>query len=91
MNYMCCICKETVSPQVPPASEGNSETLRLDPFALILVTNIDKDRHEQKEQTFYCHFSCFRRTVNDDSFLYVMDPNFSKVGEVEDEESPDDR
>jgi hypothetical protein len=57
----------------------------LDPCALILAAHIDKDWRDQKEQIFYCHFECFRKVVANDSLLYIMDPDYSTHGEVEDE------
>ena len=65
--------------------------LPLDPCALVVVSNIDKERHEQKEQTFYCHFECFRKVVADDSYLYIMQEDFSTIGECEDERASEDR
>jgi hypothetical protein len=57
----------------------------LDPCALVLVTNVDRDRGDQKEQEFPCHFECFRGLIGDDSLMYIMQPGHSTVGEVEDE------
>ncbi len=78
MDYECCICKNTVS------SEGG--TALLDPCALILVSNIDQPRENQKEQQFFCHFECFRRLVNNDGVMYIMDSDFPTVGEIEEDE-----
>jgi hypothetical protein len=50
------------------------------PCALIVVSNIDKDRNDQKEQEFYCHFGCFRRLVNNDGILYIMEPDHLTIG-----------
>jgi hypothetical protein len=57
----------------------------LDPCALIIVAHIDKEWRDQKEQTFYCQFDCFRRLVNHDGLMYIMQSDFSTNGEVEDE------
>jgi hypothetical protein len=71
-----------------PESGPHGHTL--DPCALVLVAHVDREWRDQKEQTFYCHFECFRRLVDDDSAMYVMDPDFSTNGEVEDERDDKD-
>ena len=82
-KYECCICKETVS--------GESRASLLDPCALILVSNIDQPRENHKEQQFYCHFECFRKLVNRDGVMYIMDEGFPTVGEIaQDEANCDD-
>jgi hypothetical protein len=81
-NYLCCICKQSL-----PVSGEQAHFL--DPCALVLVAHIDKEWRDQKEQTFYCHFACFRRLVRDDSCLYIMEPDFSTNGEVQDEQAPE--
>jgi hypothetical protein len=78
VEYQCCLCKDRVS-----ATDQQSE---LDPCALILISNIDKQRGDQKEQEFFCHFECFRKTVNNDGILYIMDRNVATVGENESDE-----
>jgi hypothetical protein len=75
MDYECCICKNTVS------SEGGAELL--DPCALILVSNIDQSREYQKEQQFFCHFECFRKLVNNDGIMYIMDIDAPTIGEID--------
>lgn len=65
---------------------GGPQQHRLDPCALVIVAHTDRDWREQKEQTFYCHFECFRKVVGDDSVLYIAEPDFSTNGEVEDEQ-----
>jgi hypothetical protein len=83
VDYECCICKDTVS------SERKSSTL--DPCALVIVSNIDQPRENQKEQQFFCHFECFRKLVNRDGVLYIMDSDFPTIGEMDaEEDSPED-
>jgi hypothetical protein len=77
-GYFCCICKGSVP------YNGPHEHV-LDPCALVIVGNADKDWREQKEQTFYCHFECFRRLVADDGVLYIKDADFETNGVVADE------
>lgn len=69
--YQCIFCGQGVAPG------------ELDPCALVLVARIDRDRAEQKEQTFYCHLSCLRgRSALGAGTLYITDPDFPTVGEV---------
>ena len=77
-KYECCICKKTVS--------GESRASLLDPCALILVSNIDQPRESHKEQQFYCHFECFRKLVNNDGIMYIMDIDAPTIGEIEQDE-----
>jgi hypothetical protein len=84
IDYECCICKETVS--------SGRESSTLDPCALVVVSNIDQPRESQKEQQFFCHFECFRKLVNRDGVLYIMDSDFPTIGELaaEEETPPED-
>jgi hypothetical protein len=49
------------------------------------VGNADREWRDQREQTFWCHFECFRRLVGDDGVLYIKDADFSTNGEATDE------
>ena len=51
--YRCCPCK-----QLMPREGGPNRPF--DPSDLVLVTNVDRDRRDQKEQDFPCHFEGFR-------------------------------
>ena len=83
-NYQCCVCDNGIL-------EGEQATSKLDPCALFLVSNIDQPRENHKEQQFYCHFECFRRIVNNDGLMYIMEEDFPTVGEIaEDEDNCDD-
>lgn len=64
---------------------GGPQVHTLDPCALVIVGHADKEWREQKKQTFYCHFECFRKLVGDDGVLYIKDADFSTNGEAEDE------
>ena len=78
LDYQCCICKETVTKDtVSP----------LDPCSLVLVSNIDLPRDVQKEQEFFCHRECFRRLINNDSLLYIMESDFATIAEIKADES----
>jgi hypothetical protein len=63
----CCICKADVSAQ---------DARGFDPCALIIVASWSKPSTAQREQQFFCHFECFRKMLNDDGDLYIMDPEF---------------
>jgi hypothetical protein len=56
----------------------------LDPCGLVIVGHIDREWRDQKEQTFYCHFECFRHLIGDDGILYIKDADFCTNGEAED-------
>jgi len=70
---LCCICKETIEKDV------------FDPCSLVLITNSDMEWPDQKEQTFFCHMGCFRRVVNDDNILYILEADFPANRELEEE------
>lgn len=76
-DYQCCICKETVTSDVASP---------LDPCSLILVSNIDRPRDDQKEQEFFCHLDCFRQLINNDGLMYIMEPNATTMGELNPDE-----
>lgn len=78
VDYQCCLCKKKVN------TESASS---LDPCGLILISNIDLPRNDQKEQEFFCHLECFRRLVNNDEIMYIMESDFSTIGEVKADES----
>lgn len=58
--FQCFICKKSISKEHS-----------LDPCSVIIFSDIDKDELDQKSQTFFCHYNCFRRIHNDDSTLYL--------------------
>jgi len=78
LYYQCCICKETVN------KESASS---LDPCSLILASNIDQPRDDQKEQEFFCHLECFRRLVNNDGIMYIIESDAATIGENKADES----
>jgi hypothetical protein len=78
IKYECCICKETVA-------SGELAGSNLDPCELLLIVNFDKPREEHKEQSFFCHFECFRTLVNNDGIMCIMDDDFPTVGECDEE------
>jgi len=77
-GYQCIICKESIA-ETEMVQHG------LDPCALVIVGHVNREWKDQKEQTFYCHFQCFRRIVNDDGLLYVAEPDFCTNGAVQDD------
>lgn len=82
--YHCIICHESV--EILSAEQPG-----FDPCALILVTNADKKREHQREQIFYCHAECFRKTANDDTILYFLEPDSTPIGEGWKEEATTER
>jgi hypothetical protein len=65
-QYECCICKKIVS--------SREQSHDLDPCGLVLIGNIDGPYDLRRTQDFYCHFECFRKLVNDDEIMYIMEP-----------------
>jgi len=63
---------------------------RLDPCGLVVVGNADRGWRDQREQTFWCHFECFRRLVGDDGVLYIKDADFATHGEAADERAAEE-
>ncbi|MDZ4688807.1 MAG: hypothetical protein SH850_27345 [Planctomycetaceae bacterium] len=78
LSYHCVICKGSMPFDGPQAH-------RLDPCGLVVVGNADRDWRDQRDQTFWCHFECFRRLVGDDGVLYIKDADFATNGEAADE------
>ncbi|TYQ15427.1 UNVERIFIED_CONTAM: hypothetical protein Cloal_1878 [Acetivibrio alkalicellulosi] len=61
LKLQCFVCKKTIS----------KDDNRLDPCSIVIYSNIDKDILDQKSQTFFCHFDCFRKIHSDDNTLYL--------------------
>ena len=55
VNIECAICGKSID-----RDSG------LDPCAITIYTNIDKEESEQLEQIFFSHYECFRRTLESD-------------------------
>ena len=53
VNYECCICGDSID-----------KDSQLDPCGLLIYSNINKDECEQLEQMFFCHYECFRRSMD---------------------------
>ncbi len=80
LKLQCCICKQGLDYK-PSAPDS------LDPCALELIAHVDRDWSDQKSQTFYCHFECFRRLIGDNTLLYIAEPDYSTHGEFQAEVS----
>lgn len=83
LSYHCVICKETIP------SDGPQDH-RLDPCGLVVVGNADREWRDRREQTFWCHFDCFRRLVSDDGVLYIKDVDFATNGEAADDRAAEE-
>jgi len=55
VNIECAICGKSID-----RDSG------LDPCAITIYTNIDKEESEQLEQVFFSHYACFRGTLESD-------------------------
>ena len=74
LKYQCCFCGLGVS-----ANEKSSE---LDPCSIILIGHYERPQAEQKEQQFFGHFECFRKSIKDESYLYINEPDFPTNSDV---------
>lgn len=57
-KYQCCFCGKKIEFNIT---------------ALLLITNYDKDLDEQQEQQFFCHINCFKKKLNRNIPLYLLD------------------
>jgi len=64
LEYKCCICKQKITSEDKLTNNHN-------PCALTVTTNCDGNVMEQKEQTFFGHFECFKEFYGDDSTFYL--------------------
>jgi len=55
VNFECSICGKSID-----------KDSKLDPCAITIYTNIDKDESEQLEQIFFSHYECFRGALQSD-------------------------
>lgn len=63
----------------------NEEQRGLDPCALIIRTNLDREYKKRKEQTYFCHFECFRQLV-ENRYLAIWEPEaFELAGKMYEE------
>jgi hypothetical protein len=52
ISLSCCFCDQII------------ESNKTDPSELIVLTNMDKSREKQHSQGFFCHLSCFQKTLS---------------------------
>ena len=71
IKALCIICKEEI------------ENGGFDPCSLVIVAHSDQEWRNRKEQTFFCHMECFRKLVDDDSVLHIINADFPTNGEIE--------
>jgi hypothetical protein len=72
LKLQCFICKESI--------ENEN---KLDPCSVQVSTNYNEPVEDQKTQTFFCHFSCFKKVNNDDSTIYLESMSTSREMEEE--------
>ena len=60
----CFVCGQPISRRAQDAHP-------LDPCAVTIASNTDKTWHDQREQTFFCHFACFQTITQDPSIIYL--------------------
>jgi len=54
LKVTCCFCNKGI------------ESNKTDPCDLNLLINWDKEKSKQYNQSFYCHFACFKQSLNDE-------------------------
>jgi len=52
VRYHCAICGGTIE-------EGS----QFDPCGVSIFSNLDKETSEQLEQVFFCHYGCFKGSL----------------------------
>jgi len=64
LNFRCCFCNEMITPN------------DVDPCDVNILTNIDKPKDKQENQTFYCHIDCFKEKMHYKmaGFLIIDEP-----------------
>jgi len=60
VRHQCCFCGNNIE-----------EMHKLDPCAVAIYSNIDKDQDEQLEQMFFCHYECFRAIMDSGTRPYL--------------------
>lgn len=80
----CCICKEDIDFEIGPDNVAINPA-GFDPCGLGFVTNVFGPRSEQKEQWFYCHAECFRKSAADGADIGILEPDMSAIGECDEE------
>ena len=53
VTYQCCLCGEHIN-----------ENTKLDPCFVSIISNFDADESEQLEQAFFCHYDCFKQSLD---------------------------
>jgi hypothetical protein len=52
LQYRCCFCNTSI------------KSSKTDPADINVLINIDKEKEQQYNQTFYCHVECFREKLD---------------------------
>ena len=76
-DYECILCRKTLT--------NGPGAHRLDPCALTLTVNVHLERRHQREQTFFCHYTCFRDTVNRPGLMYIEELGTAAAGDGDNE------
>ncbi len=59
LKYMCCFCGDGV------------KSSSIDPCAMNVMINFDKDKSKQYSQDFFCHIECLKKTLVPMVSLYI--------------------
>ena len=66
VRYQCCICGHNID-----------EDSQFDPCGVSIFSNLDKHESQQLEQMFFCHYDCFRGSLEPGTRMYL---NFEDQG-----------
>lgn len=56
----CCFCNKSI------------KISKIDPCDINIMANWDKPQGEKKDQTFWCHYECFRSKMHIDVEKYLV-------------------
>jgi hypothetical protein len=56
----CCFCNESI------------KITKIDPCDINIMTNWDEPQGKKKDQTFWCHYECFRNKMHTDVEKYLV-------------------
>ena len=78
LGFKCLLCARRI------------ESGEFDPCVLTLTARADRPYREQMQQDFYCHLACLQAKAEVRGALYIAEPGYSTIGEIEDEDLSSD-
>lgn len=59
LKFMCCFCGKGI------------KSSKIDPCAINVMINFDKEKEKQYSQDFFCHIECFKNRIAPMVSLYI--------------------